>query len=204
MTKSFLTALCVISLCALASSPLAARKKAPVTYSIQLPPAPDYSSVDWLAGDWAGRTRGHGSQGQVLLSVSYALDKRFMIFREELSLPAVKGAPATHESLMGILSSGASGYVMDLYSSNGFITRYRVTIEHGEIDFNPEGGAVPPSGWLFRRVIKHTNGGECTESVDAAPPGKRFFNYYTADLSQVTPASSGGSKAAAKKRNGGR
>lgn len=143
----------------------------------------------WLLGDWMGKTTGKGPEGQVLLSVAYELGKRFMTLREEVSLPAVKGVPATHESLMGILNPGPSGGLeLNLYSSSGFITRYRVTVKHGEIDFSPDGGAIPPPGWLFRRSLRHTSPGQCVESVDVAPPQQAFFNYYTANLSRVTPA----------------
>ncbi|HLI33398.1 MAG TPA: hypothetical protein VKW70_00015 [Terriglobia bacterium] len=184
MRKLFvLTFLCVLVWTAL----LAAAEKTPSTYTIQIPPQPNYSSIDWLVGNWVGKMAGKESQGQVLLSVSYELGKRFLLIREEVSLFPTKSAPATHESLMGILSADSpnNGFNLTLYSSNGFVTRYRAVVKNAEIDFNPEGGALPPPGWLFRRVLIHTNPGQCTERVDVAPPGKSFFTYYTADLHQV-------------------
>ena len=192
-------ALALAALCLLIPAALLARQKAAESYTIQVPPQPDYSALDWLLGDWTGKTNGKGKQGQVLLSVSYELGKRFMILREELSLPATGSAPATHEGVMGILNASATGgFEMNLYSSNGFISHYRVIVNHGEVNFSPEGGALPPPGWLFRRVFRHTNPGECTESVDVAPPQGAFFSYYTADLYQVTAAATGPAKPPAK------
>ena len=88
---------------------------------------------------------------------------------------------------MGILSPHPSGhgYVLRMFSSTGFISRFRVTLDRAEIDLNPEGGEQPPPGWLFRRVYQHTGPGQLTETVQAAPPGKSFFDYYTARLTQV-------------------
>jgi hypothetical protein len=177
--------LAVSSSCWLTS--ICAAQKGPNTYTIPTPSPTDYSKLQWLIGDWSGMTVGKGSQGKVLLSASYALGKRFIILREQLSLPATKTAPATEERLMGILSGGASrsGYDLVLYSSNGFVTRYEVSINTGTIVFNPEGGLAPPPGWLFRRAIRETNHDQCVETVDVAPPGQPFFNYYTANLSNV-------------------
>lgn len=177
----------LLILLALVCVPLFAREKLPQTYTLQTPPEPDYSGIQWLVGDWAGKTTGPGPQGQVLLNVAYQLGKRFLLMREEVSLPATKNAPATHESLMGILNGGASGQGLNLnlYSSSGFVTHYRVIVKNGEVTFQPEGGMLPPPGWLFRRIITHTSPGQCVERVEVAPPGKSFFEYYTADLSQV-------------------
>lgn len=166
----------------------AGQDKAPRSYTIQLPPQPDYSSFEWLIGDWTGKTAGKGVQGDVLLSFAYELGKRFMILREEVSLPASKDAPASHESLMGILSASPSGdFEMNIYSSSGFVSRYLVTARRGEIDFQPSGGPLAPPGWLFRRVFRQVNPGQCQTSVAVAPPERAFFNYYTANLSRVTP-----------------
>lgn len=187
---------CVIP-CAPAVAQAAAQDKPPRAYSIQLPPQPDYSPFEWMIGDWTGKTTGKGAQGDVLLSFAYQLGKSFMILREEVSLPAAKDAPATHESLMGILSPGAPGaFEMNLYSSNGFVSRYRVTARHGEIDFQPDGGPLPPPGWLFRRAFRQVNSSQCQASVEVAPPGKAFFNYYTANLSRVTPVATDAAPAA--------
>ncbi|MDE3178113.1 MAG: hypothetical protein KGM47_00525 [Acidobacteriota bacterium] len=174
-------------LCLLLAIPLQARQKTAKDYTIQTPPAPNFSSLEWLLGVWSGKTTSKGSQGRVLLSLAYELGKRFMIFREELSLPATKAVSATHEGVMGIIHASATGtFEMDLYSSTGFVTHYRVTATHGLVTFSPDGGAVSPPGWLFRRAIRHTNPGECNESVEVAPPGGNFFNYYSADLFQVS------------------
>ncbi|MGH9325620.1 MAG: hypothetical protein ACRD2B_02870 [Terriglobia bacterium] len=178
----------LVIVCALMAVPLRAGQKSPQTYTVELPPVPNFSSLDWLVGDWAGKLVGKEG-GQVLLSVSYELDKHFMLLREEISLNATKNAPALHEGLLGIIIADPSGkgFGLNFYSSKGFVTHYGVTVNHGEIDFDPEGGAIPPPGVLFRRTMTHTNPGECVETVDAAPPKKPFFNYYTANLSQVTP-----------------
>jgi hypothetical protein len=180
----------LILLSVAACVPAPARQKSPESYTISLPPEPDFSPFQWLIGNWVGKTAGKGTQGQVILSVDYALGKRFIMLREQISLPATKTAPAVREGLLGLLSATASGkeYDLALYSSNGFVTHYKVSARSGEIDFNPSGGPVSPPGWLFRRVIRHTDPGRCTETVDAAPPGQPFFNYYTAILNQVTPA----------------
>jgi hypothetical protein len=60
-----------------------------------------------------------------------------------------------------------------------------VTVEGPETHINPEGGEQPPPGWLFRTVIKRTDPQEFVETVQAAPPNKPFFDYYTAKLSRV-------------------
>ncbi|MGH9470519.1 MAG: hypothetical protein ACRD1N_09275 [Terriglobia bacterium] len=171
--------------------PIQARGDSPQSYTIQLPPPPNFSSIDWLVGDWTGKTEGKEPQGQVLLSVSYELDRHFMLFREEISLEATKKTPAMHEGLMGILNADPSGKGFDVnfYSSNGFITHYRVSVNEGAITFTPQGGTIPPPGVLFRRTIFHSTPGQCTERVEVAPPGKAFFNFYTASLTQVTPQS---------------
>lgn len=181
-------------------SPIAmAAQKPAKSYTIATPPEPNYSQFDWLLGEWTGKTNGKKAPGQVLLSVSYELGKRFMTFREQLALPPVGDTPATHEGLMGILhTTAAGGFELTMYSSNGFISHYQVAVKHGEIDFTPAGGPLPPPGWLFRRIFKHTNPGECTETVEVAPPQGAFFKYYTAELTQVTPAVTSQPKAAPK------
>jgi hypothetical protein len=184
--------LAVLSLApSFAWSPAAGRaaQKAPNTYTIPLPPPTDYSRLQWLLGQWAGKTVGKGPQGEVMLSASYTLGKRFVMLREQVSLPATKTAPAVQEGSMGILSGPASGNLYDLawYSSTGFVTRYQVSAGNDEIDFNPEGGIAPPAGWLFRRTIRHTGPDRCVERVDVAPPGQPFFSYYTATLSRLKP-----------------
>lgn len=167
--------------------PARAAQKGRNIYTIPTPARADYSTLQWLIGDWSGKTTGKGMPGQVLLSASFALGRRFIILREQLSLPATQAAPASKEDFMGILSSTGSPtrYVFTLYSSNGFVTRYQVSVKNGEIDFNPAGGLEPPPGWLFRRSIRQTTSQQCVESVDVAPPNQPFFNYYTATLSRA-------------------
>ena len=77
--------------------------------------------------------------------------------------------------------------MLRMFSSTGFITRYQVIVEGQETYINPEGGEPPPPGWLFRTVIKRTDPRDFIETVQAAPPNKPFFDYYTARLSRVTP-----------------
>jgi hypothetical protein len=176
-------------ICAVGAAPLAAKQKPPVVYSIPLPPPADFTPLDWLLGDWAGKTTNRSAPGEVRLSATFDLDKQFIVLRGEVSLAATKSAPASRESWIGILSGNreGSGFVLRTFSSTGFIARYRVMVDGPEIRFNPEGGENPPPGWLFRRVIERVGVGELTETVQVAPPSKSFFDYYTAKLSRVTP-----------------
>lgn len=187
--RASLKLLALMLACGLLSTATMARQKPATSYTIPTPPEPNFSQFDWLIGEWSGKTTDKKAPGQVLLSVSYELGKRFMTFREELALPSIEDTPASHEGLMGILHANpGGGFELTMYSSNGFISHYRVAVKHGEIDFTPAGGPLPPPGWLFRRIFKHTNPGECTETVEVAPPQGAFFKYYTAELAQVTPA----------------
>jgi hypothetical protein len=167
---------------------LAAGKKSPATYRIPLPPKPDFSSLVWILGDWTGQTVKHSPPGEMHLSVSYGLDQRVMIFKEEISLAATKEAPAAKESSIGILSGDSSGnsFLFQVYSSTGFITRYRVDVAGPEIDFNPIGGLRPPPGWLSRRVLERSDIDGFSETVQLAPPQDPFFDYYTAAFTRVT------------------
>jgi hypothetical protein len=174
--------------CFVGAAPLVAKEKAPTIYQIPLPPKQDFSAVDWLVGEWTGKTTDRRAQGEIRLSVSYELDNQVMLLRGEASFQATKTSPAMKESWLGVLTSdrGAGGFLLRTFSSTGFITRYRVTVEGPETHINPEGGEQPPPGWLFRTVIKHTDPQEFVETVQAAPPNKTFFDYYTAKLSRVT------------------
>jgi hypothetical protein len=174
-------------LCLLVAAPGMAKEKPPATYRIPLPPKPDFSSLDWLIGRWEGKTTGRGPQGEIHLSVSYDLQKRFMIFREEVELPAVSSVPASKESWLGILGAGpsASDFILRVFSDNGFVTRYRVSVDQAQVLFNPEGGEQPPPGWLFRRVLERVGVSELSATVQVAPPNKPFFDYYTAKLTRV-------------------
>ncbi len=172
----------------LGSASVPCKERPPTTYAIPLPPKPDFSVLDWLVGEWTGKTAQVGAQGEIRFSVAYALEKRFMILQEEMSLAPTKTAPASRESWMGILSADRSstGFVLRTFSSTGFISRYRVTVEGSEIRFNPEGGEQPPPGWLFRRVMQRLGHREFSQSVQVAPPNKPFFNYYTAQFTRMT------------------
>ncbi len=163
---------------------LAAKDKPPTVYTVPLPPKPDFSSLDWLVGEWTGKTTGPSASGEIRFSVAFALEDRFMVFKEEITLAATKTAPATHESWIGVLSANpaGTGFLLRTFSSTGFIFRHRVTVEGPEIHFTPEGGDQPPPGWLFRRVIQRVDVTEINETVQAAPPNKPFFDYYTARL----------------------
>lgn len=165
---------------------LRAKEKPARTYKIPLPPAPDFSPIDWVIGDWSGKTTDHDRQGDVHLSVAYDLERRVMVFRETISLPATKTIPGTNETWMGILCAvPATRFVLRVFSSTGFSTRFRVTTEEAEIRFTPEGGDQPPPEWLFRRTLVRTNADEMTETVQTAPPGKEFFVFYTAKLARA-------------------
>lgn len=169
-----------------------AKEKQPATYSIPLPPKADFTALDWIVGEWAGKTEGNGLQVTVRFSASYDLDQRFMILHEEVSFEATKTAPASKEISMGILSGGAgSGFVLRWFSSTGFITRYHVSVNDQGVSLNQEGGDNPPPGWLFRRSIQHPDPSQFIETVQAAPANKPFFDYYTVRLTRVLPARAG-------------
>ena len=174
--------------CLAGAAPRDSKEKPPTIYQIPLPARADFSSVDWLVGDWSGKTTDQRTQGELHLSVSYQLDKQVLLFRGETTLQATKTSPATKESWLGVLTPDrqAGGFLLRTFSSTGFITRYRLTVEGPETHINPEGGDQPPPGWLFRTVIKRTNPQEFFETVQVAPPTKSFFDYYTARLSRVT------------------
>ena len=176
-------------ICAVGGAPVAGKEKAPVVYSIPLPPRADFTALDWVLGDWAGKTTERSAPGEVHLSATFDLDKQFIVLRGEVSLAATKSAPSSQESWMGILSANreGSGFVLRTFSSTGFMARYRVTVDGPEIRLNPEGGEKPPPGWLFRRVLARAGDGELIETVQVAPPSKPFFDYYTAKLSRVSP-----------------
>jgi hypothetical protein len=161
----------------------------PQTYRIPQPPKPDFTSVEWMLGNWTGQMDRHSPQGQIHLAVSYDLDKRVMIFREKISLAATGEIPAMDESSLGILSSAPSGdtYQLQVFSSAGFITQYRVTVAGSEIDFSPDGGPQPMPGWLSRRIIQRGDVDGFTETVQLAPPLKPFFDYYTAAFTRDAP-----------------
>jgi len=169
---------------------LAAGEKSSSTYRIPLPPKPDFSSLVWILGDWTGQTVGHSPPGEMHLSVAYGLDQRVMIFKEEISLAATKEGPAAKESSIGILSGDPSGssFHFQVYSSTGFITRFRVNVAGPEIDFNPIGGLEPPPGWLSRRLLERSDVDGFTETVQLAPPQRPFFDYYTAAFTRRTPS----------------
>jgi len=178
VTKSaFLMALALF-----APALLAAKGKHPSTYRIPLPPKPDFSSIEWMVGDWTGQMGKHSPEGEIHLSVSYDLDQRVMIFREKIALAATGQFPANKESSIGILSGAPSGdaFLFQVYSSTGFISRYRVTVAGEEIDFTPDGGLQPLPGWLSRRILQRSDVDGFTETVQLAPPLRPFFDYYTA------------------------
>jgi len=190
--SSFRTTILVLLLAASAGFAASAQKeKAPATYTIPLPPKPDFSAFDWIIGDWAGYSTtpqaAKEAQGSVHLILSYTLDKRFVLVKEEVSLPGSQTASGQHESWMGLVSArpSGSGFVMRSFSSTGFMSNYQVTVTDSEVRFDPEGGPNPPPGWLFRRVITRLGPGYFGETVQVAPPGKEFFDYYTAKLTQV-------------------
>ncbi|MFZ0961492.1 MAG: hypothetical protein WAO35_11365 [Terriglobia bacterium] len=180
---------------ALAGATSAAKDKPAVQYQIPIPALPDFSALDWLQGRWAGKTLAKGPSGEVRLSVNTDLEKHFLVFRGELSLAATPTVPATRESWLGILSASPdrAGFILRVFSTTGFITRYRLTVDEAEVHLNPEGGDSPPPGWLFRKLWTRTGAGEFTETVQAAPPGKAFFEYYTAKFTRVPPPAKTGS-----------
>jgi len=167
-----------------------AKEKPPTVYALPLPPKPDYSALGWLIGEWNGKAVTPSPPGEARLSVAYDLENRVMVFRETVDFSASPSVPASHEQWMGILSpdAGGKGFLLCQFSSTGFITRYHASAEKAVIHFYPEGGELAPSGWLFRRTLTRTSDSEITESVDAAPPDKPFFNYYTLRFARAAPA----------------
>lgn len=183
----------LIALVFLAPAVLFATEKQASTYRIPLPPKPDFSSIEWMIGNWTGQMGKHSPQGNVSLSVSYGLDQRVMIFKEKISLAASGGIPPNSQSSIGILSRSPSGdsFLFQVYSSTGFISRYRVTVAGPEIDFSPNGGTQPLPGWLSRRIIQRGDVNGFTETVQLAPPLKPFFDYYTAAFTRQSAAQKG-------------
>jgi len=174
--------------CLAGVGPRDSKEKSPTVYQIPLPERPDFSAVDWLVGDWTGNTTDQRTQGELHLSVSYQLDKHVILFRGDTTLQATKTSPPAKESWLGVLTPDrrVGGFLLRMFSSTGFITRYRLTVDGPETHINPEGGDQPPPGWLFRTVIKRTNLQEFVETVQVAPPNKSFFDYYTAKLNRLT------------------
>ncbi|HEX5411894.1 MAG TPA: hypothetical protein VFZ27_08515 [Terriglobia bacterium] len=172
----------VVGLVFMASTLLAAGDKQPPTYRIPLPPKPDFTSIEWMIGNWSGRMDKRSPEGEIHLSVAYDLDHRVMVFKEQVSLAATGEIPANDESSIGILSRAPAGdsFLLDIYASTGFISRYRVIVAGSEIDFTPDGGSQTPPGWLSRRIIQRGDVDGFTETVQMAPPQKPFFDYYSA------------------------
>src|SRR5437879_13829034 len=88
---------------------LQSKEKPPATYSITLPPEPDFSAVDWLVGEWTGKTAGKDPPGEVRLRAAYDLGRRFMVLREDVALPPPKAAPAARASWMAHLEPRPAG-----------------------------------------------------------------------------------------------
>jgi hypothetical protein len=178
-----------VTLVLLAPALLAAGEKHPSTYRIPLPPKPDFSSIEWMIGNWTGQMDKQSPLGEIHLSVSFDLDQRVMVFREKVSLAATGEIPANNESSIGILSRAPSGdsFLLQVFASTGFISQYRVTVAGSEIDFTPDGGPRPLPGWLSRRIIQRGDVDGFTETVQLAPPLKPFFDYYTAAFTRESP-----------------
>lgn len=167
-----------------------AKEKPPVIHRIPLPPRPNFSELDWLIGEWAGKTSEKSPAGEVSFSVTYDLDNRYLIFRCDETLAATPDLQAYKESWMGVMTQDrtAAGFVLRVFSDTGFMTRYRATVEAGTVTLSPEGGEQPPPGWLFRRIIRRTDVGELLVTLQAAPPQRPFFDYYTAVLKRKAAA----------------
>lgn len=178
----------LIVLMLMAPMGLGARSKPPAKYLIPLPPKADFSSLEWMLGEWEGQTLKQSPPAKIHLSVSGGLDQQVMIFREEISFSATQNTPASKEISLGILTENISdeSFLFQVFSSTGFITRYRVTVAGPEIDFTSVGGVRPPPGWLSRRVIERTDSAAFTETEQLAPPRHPFFDRYTAKFIRVT------------------
>lgn len=177
-----------------------AKDKPPVVHRIPLPTRPNFSDLDWLVGEWAGKMSEESPAGEISLSVSFDLDKRYLIFRSEEKLAATPSLPEYRESWLGVLTQDVEGggFILRAYSDSGFMTRYRATVVAGTITLNQEGGELPPPGWLFRRIFQRTDVGELFVTLQAAPPQKPFFDYYSAKLSRVAPSAASSTPPVAK------
>jgi hypothetical protein len=166
----------------------AAKEKPPGVHRIPLPPRPDFSELDWLAGEWVGKTTDKSPAGEISLSVTLDLDQRYLILRGEEKLAATPEIPEYKEAWLGVLTQDAAkaGFILRVFSDSGFISRFRALVEKGTVTFSPEGGEQPPPGWLFRRIIQRTDVGELLVTLQAAPPQKPFFDYYSALLKRKT------------------
>ena len=186
--RALIRVLLLAFICAMTGAILAGKDKPPVQYKIPIPTPPDFSTLDWLQGQWTGKTLSNGAPGEAHLSVSPDLEKHFLVLRGDVSLPATPTVPALKESWMGILSPSPDGvgFILRVFASTGFMTRYRLTVDGAELHLNPEGGEAPPPGWLFRRIWVRTGPDEFSETVQVAPPGKAFFDYFTAKFARVT------------------
>jgi hypothetical protein len=124
---------------------------------------------------------------ELRLSIAFDLEKRILVLRGNVSLAATQTVPLTKETWMGILNGSprGTGLALRMFSSTGFITLYRVTVDGPQVWINPEGGEQPPTGWLFRRCWVRIDPNDFTETVQAAPPGKPFFQYYSATFTRV-------------------
>jgi hypothetical protein len=170
------------------------KDKKPTIYAIPLPAKPDFSALDWAVGEWAGHTDAKTPKdnvGTLHLTLAYALDRRFVSVNEEISLPAGDSYAAVRESWSGFISPSApgQGFTLRAFSSTGFIMQYHVTATPSELRFDPEGGANPPPGWLFRRVLSRLAMDYFEETVEVAPPGGSFFSYYSGKLTAVLKSS---------------
>lgn len=178
-------------ICALFGAAGMAKEKPSVQYQIPLPAPPDFSELDWLVGEWHGKTSLAGSPVSALeLTVAYDLDKRVLLLRGKVTLAGTPTVPPASESWMGILtpSPSGTGFTLRVFSSTGFISRYGVTVDGVQVRLNPEGGDHPPPGWLFRRLWQRTGTDGFVETVQAAPPAKPFFDYYTAEFTRLPAA----------------
>ena len=87
--------------CLVGAAPRDAKEKPPTIYQIPLPPKPDFSTVDWLVGEWTGKTTDQKTQGEIHLSVSYELDKQVMLLRGKASFQATKTSSADERIMAG-------------------------------------------------------------------------------------------------------
>jgi hypothetical protein len=186
-TSAWTRALITVLIGSFFSAVLAAKDKPPTQYQIPIPAAPDFTTLDWLLGKWTGKTLPPSAPGSLQLTVSSDLEKHFLVIHGEVSLDASGTVPATKWSWMGIINPDGPQFILHEFSSTGFVTRYRLIFDGAEIRFNPEGGDALPPGWLFRKSWSRTATDEFTETVQAAPPGRSFFDYYTARFSHVPP-----------------
>lgn len=62
--RGLIRVLLLAFICAMTGAILAGKDKPPVQYKIPIPTPPDFSTLDWLQGQWNGKTLSNGAPGK--------------------------------------------------------------------------------------------------------------------------------------------